>query len=69
MNPNFTSEENEILKILLSQFVIKKRSGEIGIMHGADRFITTNLSIKKSEKVILNSAFKKLGIHSTPKEI
>lgn len=40
-----TSDEVYILKAILSKLVIKGRTGEIGIMHGMDLFVS---SITKS---------------------
>ena len=36
-----TPEEAEVLRAAVSTFVVKNRSGELGIMHGADRFVST----------------------------
>ncbi|MDM3871484.1 hypothetical protein QSV34_08960 [Porticoccus sp. W117] len=58
----FTEEERAALKAVLSQLVIQKRTGQVGIVHGANRFISTHICCKKSEKAVLHSVFKKLGL-------
>ena len=69
MKINLTKDESDILKILLSQLVIKKRTGEVGIIHGAERFISTRLCLKTEHKEILNSAYQKLGASNSLKEV
>ena len=59
---NLNSEETHMLIRTLRHFVLKKRTGEIGIIHGQDRFVSTQMCLKKNEIKNLNSAFKKLGI-------
>ena len=65
----FSDEEKAALKVVLSQFVIQKRTGQIGIIHGANRFVSTHICCKKSEKAVLHSAFKKLGIANGVNEV
>lgn len=69
MKSEFTNEENELIRLILSEVVIKDRTGEVGIIHGADRFISTNICIKKKQREVLASVFKKLGISNPPREV
>jgi len=66
---NLNQEEITILNITMRNLVLKKRTGEIGIMHGADRFVSTQLCLRKVDIKHLNNAFKKLGIASEIKSI
>jgi F0F1-type ATP synthase epsilon subunit len=49
MEIKITSDEIEVLRKVLHNVVIKSRTGEIGIMHGAERFVSTNNTFKKEE--------------------
>lgn len=53
--------ELEILKLLLSQITIKNRTGEIGIMHGTERFVSTKIVLKKDGVQLLQQLAKKAG--------
>jgi hypothetical protein len=57
-----TSDEVFILKAILSKLAIKGRTGEIGIVHGMDRFVSSQLILKKPERELLTSIAKKLGL-------
>lgn len=57
-----SESEKEILKVVLSQITIKKRTGELGIVHGMDRFVSTKLSLKKDGVETLDQLAKKFGI-------
>ncbi len=62
MEITLSSEEIEILKIALSKLVVKNRTGEIGILHGLDRFTSTHICLKKKERENLDALMKKVGI-------
>lgn len=62
MEMNLSSEEIEILKMALSKLIVKNRTGEIGILHGLDRFISTQICLKKKERENLDALMKKVGI-------
>lgn len=64
MEAKLNSEETQILKRALSHLVLRSRTGEIGIHHGANRFVSTNDCFKKKDLEALDSAFKKVGIPS-----
>ncbi|HEU4452825.1 MAG TPA: hypothetical protein VFR81_07180 [Longimicrobium sp.] len=57
-----TPEEAEVLRAAVSTFVVKNRSGELGIMHGADRFVSTQRIFRKKEREMLDAAARKLGL-------
>jgi hypothetical protein len=57
-----TSEETEVLAALLRRTVLRERSGEVGVVHGLDRFVSTGLILKKAERTALDAAASKLGL-------
>ena len=59
-----TAQEAEILALVLRKFVVRDRTGEVGIVHGADRFIGTSLCLRKPDRTKLDSAARKLGLSS-----
>ena len=63
------SNEIEILHTLLKEFVIKDLTGELGFVHGSDRFVSTNICLKKQHRRELKELYLKLGIANFPKEI
>jgi len=67
MDIKLSENELQLLRGVLSQFVIKDRTGELGILHGANRFVSTNISLKKEHRSTLSSAFEKLGLINLPK--
>ena len=60
-NVILNGEEVEALRVILSKLVIRERSGEIGITHGMDRFVSTQLSLRKDEKKLVAGVYRKLG--------
>ena len=54
--------ESKILARAVRHFVVRSRTGELGITHGADRFVSTNDCFKKTDLDQLESALRKLGI-------
>lgn len=69
MEVKLTEDEIEVLKLALSEVVIQNRTGQIGILHGANRFVSMNIALKKQGRNALGSAYKKLGINSGAKEV
>ena len=61
-----TAEEAEALRVALSTLVVKGRSGELGIMHGADRFVSTQRIFRKKDREMLDAAARKLGLGGIP---
>jgi len=59
-----TSEEIAVLRSALSKFVIRGRTGELGVLHGLDRFVSTQLILKKSDRDTLNAIASKVGLRS-----
>lgn len=48
MKPTLDQQESDLLRIVPAQLKIKKRTGELGTLHGANRFVSTKyLSQKK----------------------
>jgi hypothetical protein len=61
-----TAEEAEAVRAALSLLVVKSRTGELGIMHGADRFVSTNRTFRKKDREMLDTAVRKLGLPGIP---
>ena len=61
METKLSKEEAQVLSWVLSKLTVKDRTGEIGIMHGAERFVSTHLCLKKNERAALNSVAAKFG--------
>ena len=59
---SLTKEEATALATALKQLVIRDRTGELGVLHGMDRFVTTNCCLKKTDRSALDSAARKLGL-------
>jgi hypothetical protein len=56
------AEEAQAVRAALSVMVIKNRTGELGIMHGLDRFVSTQRILKKPERDALHAAARKVGL-------
>lgn len=56
-----TSDEVALLRAALSKFVLRERTGEVGVLHGADRFVSTQLILKKPEREVLAGLAAKIG--------
>jgi hypothetical protein len=61
-----TSDEVVILRAVLSKLCIRGRTGELGINHGADRFVSTQLMLKKQDRAVLDAIAKKVGLKGLP---
>jgi hypothetical protein len=59
-----TSEEIAVLRAALSKFAIRGRTGELGVLHGLDRFVSTQLILKKQDRDVLNAIASKVGLRS-----
>lgn len=64
MKSTLEQEEVEMLRVLLSQLKIRKRTGELGIQHGADRFVGTRISLRKKELEVADRIAGKVGMVS-----
>jgi len=67
MNLKLNTAEIETLQTLFNQIVIKRRTGEFGIMHGMDRFVSTNKTFRKQHIDTLDSIVSKLGMNEIKK--
>jgi hypothetical protein len=54
-------EEAAALRTVLQALVVKRRTGELGIVHGAGRFVSTQRIYRKPELEALQAAARKLG--------
>jgi hypothetical protein len=59
-----TDDEKQALKAILSCLVLRDRTGELGLLHGADRFVSTHRTFTKPERAVIQSVTKKLGMSS-----
>jgi len=59
-----SSDEAQALRAALSTLVIRDRTGagEIGIVHGMDRFVSTHRTFDKAERAALEATARKLGL-------
>jgi hypothetical protein len=57
-----TPDEANALRSALSTLVVKARTGELGLLHGADRFVSSQRIFKKAERDALDAAARKLGL-------
>ena len=57
-----TDEEAQALRRALQVFAVRTRTGELGIIHGLDRFVSTQSIFKRSDLANLDSAARKLGL-------
>ncbi|WHI46933.1 hypothetical protein ACJJIE_04525 [Microbulbifer sp. TRSA001] len=69
MKIKLSDEEVSTLSAATKQLVVKKRTGEVGILHGMNRFVSAQVVLKKKDREALYSAFKKLGMAGFPKEV
>ncbi len=64
MDVKLTDDEVKALRAALQPLVIKTRTGELGIVAGMDRFVSTGRVLKKADRDTLDAAAKKLGLSS-----
>lgn len=55
-------DESEMLRLILSNVVVENRTGQIGIVHGAERFVSTQVVLKKEGRAILDKLARKVGL-------
>lgn len=55
--------ESRVLARAVRHFVVESRTGQLGITHGADRFVGTDDCFRKADLEQLESVFTKLGIN------
>ena len=51
-----------MLRLILSKVGVEKRTGQIGIEHGAERFVSTQVVLKKDGRVLLDKLARKVGL-------
>jgi len=61
-NITLNDEEAKVLRGILGLLVIRRRTREIGITHGLDRFVSTNCALNKPSHQVLDGIAKKLGL-------
>jgi hypothetical protein len=61
-----TAEEAEAVRAALSTFLVKSRTGELGIMRGPERFVSTDRIFRKKDRELLDAAARKLGLPGIP---
>jgi hypothetical protein len=59
-----TADEVQALRAMLSCLVLRDRTGELGLLHGLDRFVSSKRVFTKPERAIIQSVAKKLGLSS-----
>ena len=64
MEAKLNAEEINALRLALSAIVIKERTGEFGILHGMDRFVSAQVILKKPARAALDSVMRKTGAAS-----
>ena len=69
MQTILTQEETEIINLVLRQIVIESRTGIFGINHSANRFVSTNIPLKKEHTITLDKLAIKVGINNGIKRI
>jgi hypothetical protein len=57
-----SSDEAQALRLALSTLVVRDRTGELGVLHGLERFVSTQRTFTKPERASLDSAARKLGL-------
>jgi hypothetical protein len=46
----------------MASLVVKSRTGELGILHGIERFVSAQVILNKKDLDILDSMAKKMGL-------
>jgi hypothetical protein len=59
-----TDDETQALRAILSCLVLRDRTGELGLLHGADRFVSSQRTFTKPERAVIQAVAKKLGLSS-----
>jgi hypothetical protein len=67
MEIKINDNEVNLLRKVLNNSAVKARTGEIGIMHGADRFVSSNTILKKEEIEHYDKLLNKIGLSGIKK--
>jgi hypothetical protein len=57
-----TPEEATALQRVLQAVAIRERTGEIGVIHGLERFVSTQVTLKRHDLELLDSIARKVGL-------
>ena len=57
-----TTDESQALRTVLTVLSLRSHTGEVGLMHGLDRFVSSQVILKKCDLDILDAAARKLGL-------
>ena len=57
-----TAAEADVVHMLLAALVIRSRTGEVGIVHGSDRFVGTSLMLRTPARAALDSVARQVGL-------
>lgn len=57
-----TRDEVEVPRRVLRTCAIRRWTGEIGVVYGMNRFVSTHQSLKKEERDALDNVARKLGL-------
>lgn len=58
----FSEAEARALRAVLAAVTIRRRTGELGITHGLERFVSTQVVLKATQQTALDAAARKLGL-------
>jgi hypothetical protein len=67
MDIKLTLEEVETLRLIFSKLCIRRRTGELGFLHGLDRFVSLQIVLKKTAIEVLENIAKKIGLNEITK--
>lgn len=59
------TEEYEVLQLILNRLALQRRTGELGIIHGANRFVGTAICIRKPAVEALHKLCAKFDVRLT----
>ena len=62
MEIKLSDEQVAVLRVVLQSVCIKSRTGELGVTHGLDRFVSTNRTLKTAERDLLDEVARKVGL-------
>jgi hypothetical protein len=57
-----TAAEADVLRTVLGTLLVKGRTGELGVLHGADRFVSTQQILRKPDREALDAIARKVGL-------
>lgn len=69
MEIKLTESEATLLHSILGRLVMRSRTGEVGFMHGDNRFVSMQLRLKREIKPLLNELAKKVSLSAGVREI